>query len=341
MLRAKQFFAGAGSPRSARLSTYLAPGSYILGKLSFAGDAHIEGVVIGEINAAGKVTIGEGGRVTSQMRAGSVVVTGEVRGEIVGSERVEVCRTAVVLGNLTSPILTIDAGAGLEGHFSTMYQSAHNHQNESELVQMGFPFFKAGEQRAVGAEMDFPECRPSDASRPLQRLDTRDMPARVGPIRCDECLRPIRWWSRRVWLADRQCCAHLRCWKGRLFFKELVADQIRCSQLSADETSTLSRSSSADSELRELQASAATPGERLEWPGAPFARPSNPQPKRALTKITGTAIDVLHDLRQHLRHFLAPRREDSAGSGFHQTVDEEADSGRPFQQVDSSDNEWI
>ena len=272
MLRAKQFFAAAGSSRSARLSTYLGPGSYILGKLSFGGDALIEGVVIGEINAVGKVTIGEGGQVTSQMRAGSVVVTGEVRGEVVGSERVEVCRTAVVLGNLTSPILAIDAGAGLEGHCSTMYQSSYNDRNESELVQMGFPFFKAMGQRVVDAATGVPECRPGVASRILQRLDARYLPARVGAIRCDECLQPIRWWNRRVWLADRQCRAHLRCWKGRLFFKALVADQIQCSRLIADETSSSSPSGSAESELREMQSSALTPGERPEWLGSTSRR---------------------------------------------------------------------
>ena len=180
MLTARHFFGtqpgllGSNPCGSARSCTYLESGSRTLGEHSFAGDAHIEGVVIGDISAAGNVTIGEGGRVTSQIRASSIVVAGKVTGDIVGSERIEICRTATVFGNVTSPILLIKAGAGLEGHLSTMSErSLYTERNESELVQMGFPFFKARGQRVTGVQTGFCGCRPSDVSRTPRHLRHR------------------------------------------------------------------------------------------------------------------------------------------------------------------------
>ena len=253
MLTARHFFEaqpgllGSNASGSARSCTYLERGSHTLGEHSFRGDAHIEGVVIGDISASGKVTIGEGGRVTSQIRASSVVVAGKVTGDIVGSERIEVCRTATVFGNLTSPILLIEAGAGLEGHLSTMSeQSSYTHRNESELVQMGFPFFKARGHASLPWRRAFPGTEPSDVRR---RLGTGDVLARVRTIPCDECLQPIRWWNRRIWLIHGERCAHLQCWKGHLFLKALVAGEIRRSQLMADENSALSQKGSAENEL--------------------------------------------------------------------------------------------
>jgi hypothetical protein len=270
-------------------------------------------VVIGDISAAGKVTIGEGGRVTSQIRASSVVVAGKVTGDIVGSERIEICRTATVFGNLTSPILLIEAGAGLEGHLSTMSErSSYTQRNESELVQMGFPFFMARGQRVTTLATGFPGGWPSDASRSPRRLGTRDALARVWTMPCDECLQPIRWWNRRIWLVDGERCAHLNCWKGYLFFKTLVADQIRGLQLMAGEIprspryrSQPSDNGSAENEPQKLHASARAPDERVGWLEAQLRRPKNSQPKRALKKISVTTIHVLHELGQPLWHFLS------------------------------------
>ena len=166
MLGAEPFFRESNPSENSRLSTYLGSDSYILGEHSFGGDAHIEGVVIGDISAAGKVTIGEGGRVTSQIRASSVVVAGKVTGDIVGSERIEICRTATVFGNLTSPNLLIEAGAGVEGHLSTVSERfSYTQRNESELVQMGFPFFKARGHASLPWRRAFPGAEPSDVSR--------------------------------------------------------------------------------------------------------------------------------------------------------------------------------
>lgn len=78
------------------------------------------------------------------------------------------------------------------------------------------------------------------------------MLARVKATPCDDCLQPIRWWNRRIWVIHGERCAHLKCWKDQLFLKALVAGEIRRSQLMADENSASSQKGSAEHELQEL-----------------------------------------------------------------------------------------
>jgi hypothetical protein len=66
------------------------------------------------------------------------------------------------------------------------------------------------------------------------RLSTCHVFARLRTVRCDECLRPIRCWNRRVWLGD-ECCSHLQCFEGQLFLRALVAGEIRRWQLIASD----------------------------------------------------------------------------------------------------------
>jgi len=63
------------------------------------------------------------------------------------------------------------------------------------------------------------------------RLGVRDVHARVSRVRCDECLRVIRWWNRRVRLVDRERFVHLQCWRDQLFLRAFVAERIRSSQI--------------------------------------------------------------------------------------------------------------
>jgi hypothetical protein len=45
----------------------------------------------------------------------------------------------------------------------------------------------------------------------------------LGKVFCDECSRRIRWWQRRLTIADSRR-VHSTCWEGRNFFKHLIAE---------------------------------------------------------------------------------------------------------------------
>jgi hypothetical protein len=97
------------------------------------------------------------------------------------------------------------------------------------------------------------------------RSGVQDALAHLKTVPCDECLRAIHWWNRRIWLVNRERCVHLHCWKGQLLLKALVADHIEYIQVMADENSALSRNHSPENELQERPTCAAQ-REQVEQP---------------------------------------------------------------------------
>ena len=92
-----------GLEHNATPEWHLPEGSTANGKVDFEGSARIDGHFDGEITASGSVIVGESALITGDIRAVSIIVAGTVRGDITGSERIEICPSARVLGNLTAP----------------------------------------------------------------------------------------------------------------------------------------------------------------------------------------------------------------------------------------------
>ena len=86
------------------------------GDLSGDEDLQIDGQVEGGIQLANhQLTIGETGRVQAQLYAKSVIVVGQVIGNITATERVEIQVNGVVEGDIHSPRLVVADGAVLNG----------------------------------------------------------------------------------------------------------------------------------------------------------------------------------------------------------------------------------
>ena len=84
----------------------------IKGEITGNEDLVIAGRVEGSIKLGNRVlTLAAGSQVTGDISAGSVLVSGEVDGIISASSRLEIRSTAVVEGQLTSPVLVIAEGA--------------------------------------------------------------------------------------------------------------------------------------------------------------------------------------------------------------------------------------
>ena len=63
-------------------TTYVDASSEFTGTLKLAKSLHVDGAVEGEIDCAATVTIGSSGKVNAQIRAESVVIDGEIHGDI-------------------------------------------------------------------------------------------------------------------------------------------------------------------------------------------------------------------------------------------------------------------
>ena len=99
------------------LTAFIDEGTEIEGKYNFSGVVMLNGKLSGEIAAAESLIIGDKGVIHASIRAASVVVSGEVVGNIMASERIELRNASRVTGNLEAPVIVVDEGALFEGQF--------------------------------------------------------------------------------------------------------------------------------------------------------------------------------------------------------------------------------
>ncbi|MCK6554985.1 polymer-forming cytoskeletal protein [Candidatus Binatia bacterium] len=97
---------------------YLARGCRIEGRLSFEGSVRIDGIVEGEIDAQGTVTVGDTAAIRARIAAASIIVKGKVIGDLVASKRIELHAPGRLEGNITTPSLVVHEGVVFEGHCS-------------------------------------------------------------------------------------------------------------------------------------------------------------------------------------------------------------------------------
>jgi cytoskeletal protein CcmA (bactofilin family) len=98
------------------LNALLGRGSEFEGKLAFEGKVRIDGNFTGEISTNDMLVIGDGAKVSAEISCGTVIVEGEVIGNIKATSAVELHRPAKVHGDITTPSLMIEKGVIFEGH---------------------------------------------------------------------------------------------------------------------------------------------------------------------------------------------------------------------------------
>ena len=100
---------------SHEVSGVIEKGCEFEGKLCFEGTLRIGGTFRGEIYTNDVLVIGEGAKVHAEIEAGTIIINGEVIGNIVAKHRVEIHRPAIFRGNIVTPSLMVDEGVIFEG----------------------------------------------------------------------------------------------------------------------------------------------------------------------------------------------------------------------------------
>jgi cytoskeletal protein CcmA (bactofilin family) len=125
-----------GGKATGELTAFLDENSEIEGKFSFSGTVMINGKLRGEIESSDTLIVGEKGVITAQIRAGVVLVSGEVVGNVVGLERVELRGSARVSGDIEAPIVVVDEGVKFDGHCRMTRADAHDDAREHAVVAL-------------------------------------------------------------------------------------------------------------------------------------------------------------------------------------------------------------
>ena len=109
----------------------------IKGELSGNEDLTIEGKVDGRINLRDhNLTIGANGRIKAEITAKTVHVVGEVVGNIIANDRVEIAETGSMLGDIIAPRVALADGARFKGSID-MEQKAASVAAKSSSLPLG------------------------------------------------------------------------------------------------------------------------------------------------------------------------------------------------------------
>ena len=118
------------APRSAggsRDAAVIGPSIHIDGDVRGEEDLLIEGEVNGTVQLKNNsLTIGPNGKVRADVSANSVYVDGYMEGDLFGSERVHIRKSAQVHGNVTSPRVSLEDGAKFKGSIEMDPQAAQS-----------------------------------------------------------------------------------------------------------------------------------------------------------------------------------------------------------------------
>ncbi|PKN27179.1 MAG: hypothetical protein CVU64_16380 [Deltaproteobacteria bacterium HGW-Deltaproteobacteria-21] len=98
------------------INAFLGSNTEFEGKLSFAGTVRIDGRFKGEIYTEGTLIVGETALIESNVYVNHIVVSGEIRGNIVAGKRIEIHAPGKVFGNIEAPAVVIDEGVIFEGN---------------------------------------------------------------------------------------------------------------------------------------------------------------------------------------------------------------------------------
>lgn len=154
------------SAKSPKISTVIGKGTVINGDVRFTGGLHVDGKIIGNVNADDDVnttlTLSELGLVEGDIRVPNVILNGEVDGNVYASARVELAPKANINGTVFYKFLEMQMGAVVNGQLIRT-------EDEARLLPAGASTAKKVEEKpaAVAQKTNAaPQQKPAVAPKP-------------------------------------------------------------------------------------------------------------------------------------------------------------------------------
>ena len=99
-----------------RTISYLGPGLHIKGEISGNEDLKLDSKVEGLVSIGGfRLTVGPSAHLTADIVAREAVISGEVIGDVRACDRIEIMKSASIMGDLSTGKITIEEGAYFNG----------------------------------------------------------------------------------------------------------------------------------------------------------------------------------------------------------------------------------
>jgi cytoskeletal protein CcmA (bactofilin family) len=120
--------------RSSGTATLISEGCRIMGVITGNCDFQVNGEVEGDCEIDSTLMLARGGLWKGTIRAGNVIVSGHVEGDIYASGRVEITDTARITGTVSAEAIAVAEGAVVEGIMKTT-----SHSEPTDFVEKRRP----------------------------------------------------------------------------------------------------------------------------------------------------------------------------------------------------------
>jgi cytoskeletal protein CcmA (bactofilin family) len=97
------------------INTIIGPGTSVSGDIESGGFTRIDGNVLGDLKARGRVVIGERARMRSNVSGTHITIGGVVCGNVIASEQLIILATGLVMGDIITMHIRADEGCLIHG----------------------------------------------------------------------------------------------------------------------------------------------------------------------------------------------------------------------------------
>jgi len=108
----------------ADIKAFLGTGSTFEGTLKFDELVRLDGIFSGEVNSSDTLIAGETAQINGKIHVGTIILSGQFKGEIVATQLVELRSSARVEGTIETPALKIEEKAIFNGEIK-MTENVH------------------------------------------------------------------------------------------------------------------------------------------------------------------------------------------------------------------------
>lgn len=107
--------------KDGKLSGFVGHGTSLTGDTSFQMMLRVDGQLTGTVSSdGGTLIVGNSGQLDANVSVGIAQVNGTINGDVTATEKIQLGRTARVVGNISTPKLVIEDGAVFEGGCSML-----------------------------------------------------------------------------------------------------------------------------------------------------------------------------------------------------------------------------
>lgn len=95
--------------------TFLGRGVEFKGIVTFDGTVRVDGRLEGEIHTTGMLIVGESAVIKGLISAGVLMTSGKIHGAVTATEKIQILKQGVLIGDIRTPAISIEDGAHFHG----------------------------------------------------------------------------------------------------------------------------------------------------------------------------------------------------------------------------------